>query len=106
MVLHAMLPYNGPTTIDLDDQLSGADAGTWAITTDPSGGGVTIDGQNIVDFTGLADGNYVFTYTTTGAILPCTNQSVEVTVFVNDCRVDSDNDGLTDGEEATIGNRP
>ena len=97
---------NGPTTIDLDDQLSGADAGTWAITTDPSGGGVTIDGQNTVDFSGLTDGNYVFTYTTTGAILPCTNLSAEVSVFVNDCRVDSDNDGLTDGEEATLGTDP
>ncbi|WP_297702855.1 gliding motility-associated C-terminal domain-containing protein [uncultured Eudoraea sp.] len=96
---------NGPTTIDLDDQLSGADAGTWEVTTDPSGS-VTIDGQNSVDFTGLADGDYVFTYTTTGAILPCTNQSVEVSVFVNDCRVDTDNDGLTDGEEATLGTDP
>ncbi|MGB5270632.1 MAG: gliding motility-associated C-terminal domain-containing protein, partial [Eudoraea sp.] len=97
---------NGPTTIDLDDRLTGADAGTWAITTDPSGGSVVIDGQNIVDFTGLTDGDYVFTYTTTGAILPCTNQSVEVSVFVNDCRVDTDNDGLTDGEEATLGTDP
>jgi gliding motility-associated-like protein/uncharacterized repeat protein (TIGR01451 family) len=83
---------NGVTTIDLDDLLIGADPGAWLITTDPSGGGVVIDGQNSVDFDGLADGNYVFTYTTTGALPPCTNESVEVTVVVNDCSTPSDID--------------
>ncbi|MEP0131531.1 gliding motility-associated C-terminal domain-containing protein [Eudoraea sp.] len=85
-------PDNGPTTVDLDDRLTGADAGTWAITTDPSDGNVVIDGQNMVDFTGLPDGDYVFTYTTSGAVAPCTNQSVEVTVSVNDCSAGSDID--------------
>ena len=88
---HAVLQTTAPTTIDLDDRLTGADAGTWAITTDPSGS-IVIDGQNTVDFTGLAEGNYVFTYTTTGALAPCTNQSVEVTVFVDDCSTTSDID--------------
>jgi hypothetical protein len=55
---------NGPTTLDLDDQLEGADPGTWVLTTDPSGGGLTITAENIVDFDGLADGDYIFTYTT------------------------------------------
>ena len=82
-------PDNGPTTIDLDNRLTGADAGTWALTTDPSNGSVVIDGQNTVDFTGLPDGDYVFTYTT---LPPCTNQSVEVTVFVDDCSTASDID--------------
>ncbi|MET7030103.1 Calx-beta domain-containing protein, partial [Sediminicola luteus] len=99
-------PAGGPTTLDLDDTLSGADAGTWAITTDPSGGTLVIGANNIVDFEGLADGDYVFTYTTTGAQAPCTNDSVSVTVSVIPCTVDSDNDGLLDGEEITLGTDP
>ena len=99
-------PAGGPTTLDLDDTLSGADAGTWAITTDPSGGTLVIGANNIVDFEGLADGDYVFTYTTTGAEAPCTNESVSVTVSVIPCTVDSDNDGLLDGEETTLGTDP
>ena len=97
---------NGPTTVDLDDQLSGADPGNWAITTDPSGGSVNIDAENVVDFNGLVAGDYVFTYTTTGAQPPCTDQSVEVTVTVTDCIIDSDGDGLLDGQEVMIGTDP
>jgi gliding motility-associated-like protein/uncharacterized repeat protein (TIGR01451 family) len=97
---------NGPTTLDLDDQLEGADPGTWVLTTDPSGGGLTITAENIVDFDGLADGDYIFTYTTTDAQAPCVNESVTVTVTVTDCAVDTDNDGLTDGQELAIGTDP
>ncbi|NNE02677.1 MAG: T9SS type B sorting domain-containing protein, partial [Eudoraea sp.] len=97
---------NGPTTLDLDDQLEGADAGTWVLTTDPSGGGLTIDAENIVDFDGLAGGDYIFTYTTTDAQAPCVNESVTVTVTVTDCAVDTDNDGLTDGQELALGTDP
>jgi gliding motility-associated-like protein/uncharacterized repeat protein (TIGR01451 family) len=97
---------NGPTSLDLDDQLEGADPGTWVLTTDPSGGALTISPENIVDFDGLADGDYVFTYTTTNAQAPCTNESVAVTIAVNDCAVDTDNDGLTDGQEIAIGTDP
>ncbi|MEA1784603.1 gliding motility-associated C-terminal domain-containing protein [Arenibacter sp. GZD96] len=95
----------GPTTINLDNRLSDADAGVWTITTDPSGT-LTIAAGNIVDFTGRPDGNYVFTYTTTGAIAPCTNTAVTLTISVTDCIVDSDGDGLTDGEEAVLGTDP
>ncbi|NER09470.1 Calx-beta domain-containing protein [Muriicola jejuensis] len=97
---------NGPTSLDLDDQLEGADPGTWSITTDPSGGALTISAENVVDFDGLADGDYVFTYTTTDAQAPCVNESVTVTIRVTDCAVDTDNDGLTDGQENAIGTDP
>ncbi|MEB8330058.1 gliding motility-associated C-terminal domain-containing protein, partial [Flavobacteriaceae bacterium KMM 6897] len=96
----------GPTTLDLDDTLTGAEAGTWAITTDPSGGTLVIGADNTVDFEGLTDGDYVFTYTTTGAQAPCTNQSVSVTVSVISCLVDSDNDGLLDGDEIVLNTDP
>ncbi len=96
----------GPTVIDLNDTLTGADSGVWTVTTDPSGGNVVIDAENQVDFEGLPDGDYVFTFTTNGAQPPCTDQSVEVTITVNDCIVDTDNDGLTDGEEIELGTDP
>ncbi len=95
----------GPTIIDLDNSLTGADAGLWSITTDPSGA-VVIDSENLVNFEGLADGVYTFTFTTTMAMLPCTNESVTISVTVNDCIVDTDNDGLTDGEEGDLGTNP
>ncbi|MEJ1222657.1 Calx-beta domain-containing protein [Sediminicola sp. 1XM1-17] len=95
----------GPTTLDLDDTLTGADPGTWTIDTDPSGS-LVIGANNIVDFEGLANGDYVFTYTTTGAEAPCSNESVSVTVTVVSCTVDSDNDGLLDGTENTLGTDP
>ena len=97
---------NGPTTIDLDDQLSGADAGFWTVTTDPSGDLTINPNNNVVNFLGRPDGTYVFTFTTTGAEAPCTNESVTVSILVNDCDVDTDGDGLFDGEEATLGTDP
>ncbi len=97
---------NGPTTLDLDDQLEAADPGTWALTTDPSGGALAISPENIVNFDGLAAGDYVFTYTTTDAQAPCVNESVTVTITVTACDVDTDNDGLTDGQEIAIGTDP
>ena len=95
-----------PTIIDLDDLLIGADAGVWSITTDPSGGNSVISAENIVDFEGLVAGAYVFTYTTNGALAPCTNQSVQVTVTVVNCAADPDGDGLTDEEEVDLGTDP
>ena len=97
---------NGPTTIDLDDTLTGEDPGVWTVTQDPSGDLTIESGTNIVDFEGRPDGNYIFTYTTTGAQAPCENESAVVTIFVNDCDVDSDGDGLFDGEEASLGTNP
>lgn len=96
----------GPNALDLDTTLSGADAGTWALVTDPSNGSLTISGENLVDFEGLPSGDYVFRYTTTGAEAPCTNTSVEVTVSVSDCMVDTDGDGLLDTEELELGTDP
>ena len=96
---------NGPTTIDLDDTLTGEDAGVWEIITDPSNS-LTIDPSNIVNFQNKADGNYVFRFTTTGAQGLCENVSSEVTISVNDCDVDTDGDGLFDGPEATLGTDP
>ncbi|GLU42665.1 hypothetical protein Musp01_02890 [Muricauda sp. NBRC 101325] len=96
----------GPNSIDLDTTLSGADTGSWAIFTDPSNGTLVIDAENNVDFAGLPTGNYVFEYTTTGAVAPCTNASVQVTISVSDCITDTDGDGLTDGEEADLGTDP
>ncbi len=96
---------NGPTTVDLDERLSGESAGTWSVTTDPSGN-LTIDPDNIVNFVNRIEGDYVFTFTTTGAQAPCTNESSEVTISVNDCDVDTDGDGLFDGLELSLGTDP
>ena len=95
----------GPNTIDLDTTLTGADPGTWTVITDPSNGALVIGTENIVDFVGLPAGDYVFEYTTT-AEAPCTGTTVQVTIAVSDCIVDTDGDGLTDGEEATLGTSP
>ncbi len=97
---------NGTTILDLDTTLTGADPGNWMITVDPSNGGVVIDMDNNVDFQGLPLGDYVFTYTTTGAQGPCTNQSTEVTITVIDCLLDADFDGLNDDVEEEIGTDP
>ncbi len=97
---------NGPTTLDLDDQLESADPGSWVLTTDPSGGSLTISPENIVDFDGLTAGDYVFTYTTTDAQAPCVNESVTITITVTACDTDTDNDGLTDGQELALGTDP
>ncbi len=90
------------TTVDLDTTINGADEGTWSITTDPSGS-VVIGVDNIVNFEGLISGDYVFTYTTTVALAPCTNVSGTLTVNVSTCTVDSDNDGVNDDDEQDIG---
>ncbi|MDF0716895.1 gliding motility-associated C-terminal domain-containing protein [Muricauda sp. 334s03] len=92
----------GPTVLDLDNTLTGADPGTWAVITDPSNGTLSIGSENNVDFTGLPGGDYVFEYTTT-VEAPCTPTSVQVTISVSDCSVDTDGDGLTDGEETALG---
>ncbi|MEE1962237.1 Calx-beta domain-containing protein [Allomuricauda taeanensis] len=75
----------GPTTLDLDETLIGQDAGTWTVVTDPSNGTLEIGAENIVDFTGLPSGDYVFEYTTNVAVSPCEDATVQVTVSVLDC---------------------
>jgi gliding motility-associated-like protein len=98
-----MVGNGGPNTIDLDGTLTGADAGTWAIITDPSGGTLIIGSDNTVDFDGLPVGDYVFEFTTDGAVAPCTNDTEQVTISVSACNVDTDGDGLTDAEENDLG---
>ncbi|NQZ43772.1 MAG: gliding motility-associated C-terminal domain-containing protein [Flavobacteriaceae bacterium] len=94
------------TTLDLDETLEGEDSGVWSIITDPSGGSVLIDAENVIDFAGLPEGDYVFRFTTVGAEAPCTDQFVDVTVTVIDCVLDADNDGLTDEIEEDLGTDP
>ena len=96
----------GPNTVDLDTTLSGADPGIWELVSFPTGGSLAIGNDNVVDFIGLPDGDYVFRFTTTGSSEPCPNASVEVTVSVSDCRVDTDGDGLLDQEEIELGTSP
>jgi len=98
-------PNNGPATLDLDDRLLGADPGEWSIVQDPSGS-ISIEAGNILNFTGVPDGLYIFRYTTSGAVAPCGDVSVDVEVTVNNCDIDTDGDGLLDGIEATLGTDP
>ncbi|WP_445383099.1 T9SS type B sorting domain-containing protein [Robiginitalea sp. IMCC43444] len=93
---------NGPVRVDLDNLLTGEDAGTWQILTDPSSS-LVIEAGNIVNFEGLASGEYQFRYTTTGAEAPCTNESADVSITVSNCDQDTDGDGLFDGEELRLG---
>ncbi len=96
---------NGPTILDLDDLISGEDVGAWVYTSGPFAN-FDIPSNNILNFEGRPDGEYVFTYTTSGAMAPCLNESTVMTITVNDCDVDTDLDGLFDGIEATLGTDP
>lgn len=95
----------GDTFLDLDDVISGEDTGEWVFTSGPVPD-FNIPNSNILDFEGAADGDYLFTYTTTGAQAPCVNESSTITILVNDCDVDTDLDGLFDGPEASLGTLP
>jgi uncharacterized repeat protein (TIGR01451 family) len=96
---------NGPTILDLDDLITGEDAGNWVFTSGPISS-FNILSNNILNFQGQPDGEYVFTYTTIGAQAPCTDASTVITITVNDCDVDTDLDGLFDGVEAVLGTDP
>nr|WP_321414456.1 gliding motility-associated C-terminal domain-containing protein [uncultured Allomuricauda sp.] len=75
----------GPNTFDLDEGLIGQDPGTWEIVTDPSNGMVVIGTENIVDFTDLVSGDYVFEYITS-TVGTCTETaSAQITITVQDC---------------------
>ena len=95
---------NGPSIRDLDDLITDdPTSGSWSVTSDPSNS-IVLGSDNIIDFEGLTEGSYVFTYTTDNANPEfCENVSSQVTITVNDCDVDTDGDGLFDGVEATLG---
>ncbi len=95
----------GITILDLDSTFSGtASEGIWELTSGPSA--VSLNAENVVDFQGSANGNYVFTYTTTGAEAPCEDVSASITVSVSSCDTDDDGDGLLGGLESTLGTDP
>ena len=48
-------------------------------------GGVGAGNFPVLDFTGVAPGNYSFTYTTGGAQAPCANETYGIDVVVEDC---------------------
>src|SRR5690606_28572567 len=95
------------TTLDLDTTRvgSGLAAGVWRIVGTPPGT-ITIGANNIVDFAGAPDGNYVFRFTTNTAVAPCVDESIDVTIAVGSCAVDSDGDGLMDRYEIAHGLDP
>lgn len=97
-------PTYGNTILNLNGQLAGNDAGTWAFTSGPAN--ITPGDGVAVDFVGQPDGIYVFTYTTTGAQAPCVNESASVTVSVSNCDTDDDGDGLFGGVEQALGTDP
>src|SRR5690606_25287899 len=84
-VNNASVCSNGDSFLVLDNRLSGADSGSWALVSAPIGNTVGIDADNGVEFNGQPLGNYIFSYTTNTAVAPCANQSVTLTVTVQDC---------------------
>ena len=99
-------PVNGSAVVDLDNQLIGADTGIWSILNDPSGGSLVLNGDNQVDFTGLPAGVYEFQFSTNTAVAPCSNETSTLRVSVSDCFLDTDSDGLSNGEEIAINTDP
>lgn len=93
------------SSIDLDTTRTGGDTGVWSIVGTPPGS-VAIAAGNMVNFEGVPDGDYVFRFTTNTAVAPCTDESVEVTISVTSCTVDSDGDGIQDQDEIALGLDP
>ncbi len=94
------------TQINLDDQLTGEGTGGWSIATQPATSTISINSSNIVDFVGQPLGNYQFTYTTTGFISPCVEETTTITITVATCIIDTDGDGIEDDDEVNIGTDP
>ena len=95
----------GPTTVDLDTTRTGGTNGGWTIVGTPPSN-VTIGTDNIVDFEGAADGDYVFRFTTNTAVSPCVDESVDVTITVTTCTADNDEDGIINRDEIALGLDP
>lgn len=69
----------GTSTVNLNNLISGASAGSWSTTS-----GATIGSSNVVDFTAKTAGSYAFTYTATGTGA-CANVTNSATVSVSNC---------------------
>lgn len=94
-----------PNSVNLDSGLTQVVSGTWAITSDPTNT-LVITNSNTVNFENAPIGNYTFTFTTNTAVAPCSETSATITITVSECIIDSDNDGLSNDEEASIGTNP
>ena len=94
-----------PNSVNLDSGLTQVVSGTWEITSDPTNT-LVITNSNTVNFENAPIGNYTFTFTTNTAVAPCSETSATITITVSECIIDSDNDGLSNDEEASIGTNP
>ena len=93
---------NGDTSVDLDNTRTGGSTGVWSVVGNPPSA-ITIGSRNVVNFLGASNGDYVFRLTANSTNPLCSNISVDVTVVVSECVLDSDNDGLLDSEEMVLG---
>ncbi|WP_332926994.1 gliding motility-associated C-terminal domain-containing protein [Arenibacter palladensis] len=93
---------NGVSSVDLDRTRNGESTGVWNVVGTPPSA-ITIGSGNVVDFLGASNGDYVFRFTTSTTNNVCPKASVEVVITVSDCTLDTDNDGLLDGEETVLG---
>ena len=75
--------FNGsdPESIDLDMFNINGVSGFWSTTETQ----VSIDGDNVVDFSGADIKEYIFTFTTDFAPVPCENPMASTTINVRDC---------------------
>ncbi|NNE15740.1 MAG: hypothetical protein HKN51_12225, partial [Saprospiraceae bacterium] len=69
------------TTLDLNTLYNSGSTGVWTSTD----GSITIDSDNIVDFTDAAPGDYEFVYTTNTAMEPCEDVAYSSMITVNEC---------------------
>ncbi|MDA8692633.1 gliding motility-associated C-terminal domain-containing protein [Saprospiraceae bacterium] len=70
-----------PVAIDIDTLFIDGSTGDWSFDSSI----LTIDGDNVISFDGIAEGVYTLTYTTNDAVAPCENVSYDVEVTVNNC---------------------
>ena len=77
-------PGGPSTSVNFNSLVTCGDTGgSWAQVSGPST--VNLSNPGNVNFNGLNDGTYTFSYTTNSAVAPCTEQSYPLTVTVADC---------------------
>ncbi|MBU3027808.1 gliding motility-associated C-terminal domain-containing protein [Zobellia galactanivorans] len=74
----------GDTAVNLGTLITGEAPGTWSYSSGPETV-QPVGANDRVEFSGKTAGTYVYTYTTTGAIAPCENDSTQVIITVEDC---------------------